>query len=33
MIPDLLDLLLGWVDDESTRNRVLADDPAEFYGF
>ena len=30
---DLLDLLLDWVDDESTRNRILADNPAELYGF
>jgi predicted TIM-barrel fold metal-dependent hydrolase len=29
----LLDLLLDWVDDESTRNRILADNPAELYGF
>ncbi len=30
---DLLDLLLSWVDDESVRNRILADNPAELYGF
>jgi D-galactarolactone isomerase len=30
---DLLDLLLDWVDDESTWNRILADNPAELYGF
>jgi len=28
-----LDLLLDWVDDEATRNRILADNPAELYGF
>ena len=30
---DLLDLLLSWVDDEAVRNRILADNPAELYGF
>ena len=30
---DLLDVLLDWVDDESVRNRILADNPAELYGF
>ena len=30
---DLLDLLLDWVDDESVRNRILADNPAKLYGF
>ena len=30
---DLLDLLLDWVDDESSRNRILTDNPAELYGF
>ncbi len=30
---DLLDTLLHWVDDEATRNRILADNPAELYGF
>jgi len=29
----LLDLLLDWADDENTRNRILADNPAELYGF
>ena len=29
----LLDLLLGWVAEEGTRNRILADNPAELYGF
>lgn len=29
----LLDLLLDWVDDESVRNKILADNPAELYGF
>ncbi len=30
---DLLDLLLDWVDDEAVRSRILADNPAELYGF
>lgn len=30
---DLLDLLLDWVDDETVRNRILAANPAELYGF
>ena len=30
---DLLDLLLHWVDDETRRNRILTDNPAELYGF
>lgn len=30
---DLLDLLLNWTDDDATRNRILADNPAELYGF
>ena len=30
---DLLDLLLDWVDDETVRNKILADNPAELYGF
>jgi D-galactarolactone isomerase len=30
---DLLDLLLDWVEDESTRRRVLTDNPAALYGF
>jgi D-galactarolactone isomerase len=29
----MLDLLLGWVDDEATRNRILVDNPATLYGF
>lgn len=29
----MLDLLLDWADDEATRNRILADNPAELYGF
>ena len=29
----MLDLLLDWVDDEATRNRILTDNPAELYGF
>ncbi|MGI9537837.1 MAG: amidohydrolase family protein [Desulfocapsaceae bacterium] len=30
---DLLDLLLYWVDDASTRTRILRDNPAELYNF
>lgn len=30
---DMLDLLLDWVDDEATRNRILSDNPAALYGF
>lgn len=30
---DLLDLLLDWAPDETTRNRILADNPARLYGF
>ena len=30
---DLLDLLLDWVDNESTRKRILADNPTKLYGF
>jgi D-galactarolactone isomerase len=30
---DLLDLLLEWVDDETVRNKILVDNPAELYGF
>ena len=29
----MLDLLLEWTDDESTRARILVDNPAELYGF
>lgn len=29
----LLDLLLDWAPDESTRNRILAGNPAQLYGF
>lgn len=35
-VPDdaaLLDLLLDWAPDERIRNRILADNPAELYGF
>lgn len=35
-VPDegpLLDLLLDWVKDDATRNRILADNPAKLYGF
>lgn len=28
-----LDLLADWVEDESVRNRILVDNPAELYGF
>lgn len=30
---DLLDLLLAWAPDESTRRKILVDNPAELYGF
>ena len=30
---DLLDLLLDWVPDETLRRRILADNPAELFGF
>ncbi len=30
---DLLDVLLEWAPDESVRRRILADNPAELYGF
>jgi D-galactarolactone isomerase len=30
---DMLDLLLDWVPDDATRNKVLADNPARLYGF
>jgi D-galactarolactone isomerase len=30
---DLLDLLLEWAPDETTRRRILVDNPAELYGF
>lgn len=29
----MLDLLLEWADDESTRRRILVDNPARLYGF
>lgn len=29
----LLDTLLHWADDEATRNKILADNPARLYGF
>jgi D-galactarolactone isomerase len=29
----LLDMLLDWVPDEATRNKVLVDNPARLYGF
>jgi D-galactarolactone isomerase len=30
---DLLDLVLDWAPDETTRRRILVDNPAELYGF
>ena len=30
---DLLDCLLEWVPDESTRHQILVDNPAVLYGF
>lgn len=30
---DLLDLLLDWAPDEAARRKILADNPAELYGF
>jgi len=30
---DLLECLHDWVPEEATRNRILADNPAQFYGF
>ncbi len=30
---DLLDLLLDWAPDDSTRRKILADNPAQLYGF
>jgi len=30
---DLLDLLADWASDETTRKKILADNPAELYGF
>jgi D-galactarolactone isomerase len=29
----MLDLLLGWTDNEATRHRILIENPAEVYGF
>jgi predicted TIM-barrel fold metal-dependent hydrolase len=29
----LFDLLLDWVPDEDTCNRILVDNPVKFYGF
>ena len=29
----LVDLLVGWVPDAATRNRILVDNPAKLYGF
>jgi predicted TIM-barrel fold metal-dependent hydrolase len=30
---DLLDLLLDWAPDDATRRRILADNPAELFGY
>jgi D-galactarolactone isomerase len=30
---DLIDLLLDWAPDETTRGKILVDNPAELYGF
>ena len=30
---DLLDLLLDWIPDDSTRRKILVDNPAELFGF
>jgi D-galactarolactone isomerase len=30
---DLLDLLLDWAPDEKVRKKILADNPAELYGY
>jgi predicted TIM-barrel fold metal-dependent hydrolase len=30
---DLVDIMLGWVPDETTRNRIFVDNPAECYNF
>jgi hypothetical protein len=30
---DLLDMMLDWVPDETTRNRIFADNPIEAFGF
>jgi predicted TIM-barrel fold metal-dependent hydrolase len=32
-VGNLLDLLADWVPDEATRNRILVDNPVNFYGF
>jgi 2-pyrone-4,6-dicarboxylate lactonase len=32
-VGELLDLLADWVPDDATRNRILTDNPALFYGF
>jgi D-galactarolactone isomerase len=29
----LVDMMLDWVPDEKTRNRILVDNPAEIFGF
>jgi predicted TIM-barrel fold metal-dependent hydrolase len=36
VVPDdawMLDMLLDWVSDDATRNRILADNPARLYEF
>jgi 2-pyrone-4,6-dicarboxylate lactonase len=30
---DLIDMMLDWVPDEKTRNRIFVDNPGEFFGF
>jgi len=30
---DLVDIMLQWVPDEATRNRIFVDNPAELCGF
>jgi D-galactarolactone isomerase len=30
---DLLDQMLDWVPDETTRNRIFVDNPAELFNF
>jgi D-galactarolactone isomerase len=30
---DLLDILLEWAPDDAVRRKILADNPAELYGF
>jgi len=30
---DLLDMMLDWIPDEKTRNRIFVDNPIEAFGF